>query len=136
MTRGIDFSGLSPAERGVFVAGATLFVDGFLPWWYRIRTPGGTYLHSAGLSGWGLVAVLAGFSVAVFALSHSVRRKTRGKGEAGFYLVTGGIALGSLAVQGRSPAGEWIGYWLAVAASVAILVAGVRRVSERRSGWV
>lgn len=135
VARGVDVSGLSPAERAIAAAGAVLFLNGFIPWSYRVRTPVRTYLHNAGLTGWGLVAVLAGFAVAAFAVAHTLRR-TRMKLDFAVYLALGASALASLAVQGRTPAGEWIGYWVAVGSAIAIIAGGLRRMAERRSGWV
>lgn len=136
MTRGVDLSRLSPAERRVAAAGAVLFLNGFVPWWYRIRTPGRTYLHNAGLGGWGLIAVLAGFAVVVFAAAHAGGRAHRRKGDWVVYLASGAVALGALGVQASRPASEWIGYWIGVAAALAIMTAAVQRLAERRSGWV
>ncbi len=113
-----------------------LFLDGFAPWWYRVRTPGRTYLHNAGLTGWGLIAVLAGFVVLTFAVVHAVRRGTRRRFDYLVYIALGTLALAALAVQGREPSEEWIGYWVAIAAGLAVIVAGMRRMAERRSGWV
>jgi hypothetical protein len=136
VARGIDLSALSPAERAIAGSGLALFVDGFLPWWYRIRTPSRTYLHNAGLTGWGLIAVVIGFLVVVMAVAHTVHRGTRGRHDYAFYITLGTLALAALAIQGSQPEEEWIGYWVAVVTGLAVVVAGMRRKAERRAGWI
>lgn len=136
MTRGVDLSGLSPAERTIAAAGALLFLDGFIPWWYRIKTPARTYLHNAGLTGWGLLAVLAGFVAAGIVVTRTVGRTPRFRADFALYTGLGLLALGALVVQARLSATEWIGYWVALVASVTIVTGGLRRRTERRSGWV
>ena len=127
-------SGLSPAERAIAGSGAALFLNGFIPWWYRIHTPRRTYLHNAGLSGWSLVAVLAGF---VAALMVALRRRPgRARRDDALYGALGIAAVGALVVQSSRTSTEWVGFWVALAVSVLLLVAAVRRRNERRGGWV
>ncbi|MCA1834722.1 MAG: hypothetical protein ABR548_06895 [Actinomycetota bacterium] len=135
MSPRMDLSAISPAERAVFGFGSLLFVNGFVPWWYRIQTVSHTYRHNAGLGGWSLLAVLAGFVAAVAVMMR--RRPARGPWPDWlFYIALGVIAFIALAIQSRETQSEWIGYWLALTTSVLMVLAGVRRNAERRGGWV
>lgn len=135
MARRIDLSSLSPAERAVSLSGGVLFVNGFIPWWYRIPTPGRTYFHNAGLTGLGLLAVLSGFIAALAVLLR--RRPMHGlRVDWLLYMVLGSTALVALGVQARRLPEGWIGYWIALAMAIVMIFAGLRRARERRRGWV
>lgn len=136
MKRGIDVSGLSPAEKVIVAAGGLLFVDGFLPWWYRIRTPERTYLHNAGLTGWGLVAVLLGFVTVVTVVVHSTRRASAATRDYLSYMAFGLAALLALGMEARSSRVEWVGFWVAGAAAILVVAGGIRRRRERHAGWL
>jgi hypothetical protein len=134
VSRRIDFSGFSPAERAVALCGGILFVNGFIPWWYRIRTPFRTYLHNAGLSGWGLLTVLAGFAAAAAVTFR--RRQARSWPDHFLYAGLGIAALAALGAERRSNGHVWIGFYAALAVSLLLIVAALRRSAERRGGWV
>ena len=131
----MDLSGVSPAERAVFTFGTILFVNGFVPWWFRIRTAAHTYLHNAGLSGWSLLAVLAGFAAATTVMIR--RRPARGPWPDWFlYIGLGFVAFIGLTIQSNQTRAEYLGYWVELATTVLLILAGVRRNAERRGGWV
>jgi hypothetical protein len=136
VSRGLDLSGLSPAERVVAAGGALLFVDGFVPWWYRVRTPNHTYLHNAGLTGWGLAAVLMGFAATAAVLVHSTNRARTRRRDHALYVALGAVAVVALAIQGHNSHVLWIGFWVAGAAGMLIVAGGLRRRRERRGGWI
>jgi len=130
----VDPSALSPAERLVAATGMAMFVNGFIPWWYRIPTKRHTFLHSAGLTGLGLIAILAGFIASVMVLTRATRHAS--PRDYIYYGILGLMAVASLALQAKRTHAQWIGFWLAFAIAILLSVAGWRRYVERRSGWV
>lgn len=136
MARGVDLSQLTRAERGALVSGGLLFLNAFAPWWFRVDTPGRTYFHNGGLTGWSLVASLAGLVAAVVVLARSARDpRIESPLEAPVCMAGGILALGALAVQVIQREGSWIGLYVAFFLSAALVAAGFARAQERRAGW-
>lgn len=135
MDRGIDLSTLTARERGVFTLGLLVFVNTLIPWWYRIRTPGGTYFHNGGLRGWGIVAAFAGFAAALVVVARHVRTPAAFDDRIA-YPALGAVAVGAMAVQGLRAQAIWIGYWFGIALAACLALAGLARLRERRRGWI
>lgn len=132
----MDFSALSPAERWIAWSAGLLFLDGFVPWWYRIRTPGGTYVHNAGLTGFSVAAVLLGFAALGAVLIRAARFPERGPAEGVAYAGAGVGAAALLLTEAALTEGEWIGLWVALGLATLLAIGGVRRRAERRAGWI
>jgi hypothetical protein len=135
MAERLDLSALSPAERLVATGGALLFLDGFAPWWYRVRTVQGTYLHNAGLTGWGLAAVMLGFVATLVVVMRKPRVK-RNAFDWAWYMALGVAAMIALGAQARTSDVEWFGFWFAALAALLLVAGAMRRRRERRGGWL
>lgn len=136
MARGFDLSQLTRAERAALAAGGLLFLNAFVPWWFRIETPGRAYLHDGGLTGLSLVASLAGLAAAVVVLARGARDpRLESPLEAPVCMGAGTLALGALAVQVIRREGSWVGLYVALFLAVSLIAAGVARAHERRAGW-
>lgn len=131
----MDLSTITRAERLVLIAGVLLFVNALLPYWYRIQTPGQTFVHNGGLYGYGLAAALAGFASAVIVIVRHFRTPAMFRDNA-IHVMTGLIAVGALAVQTTRSDPLWIGYWVEAALAAGLVAAGLLRVRERNRGWV
>lgn len=131
----IDLSTITRAERWVFGLGLALFCDALLPWWYRIRTPGATYLHNGGLFGWGLIASAAGFGAAGLVLVRHLRHPAQLDDRAS-YLALGLVAVAALVVQVIRGAALWIGLWVALVLAAGLTLAGAARIFEKKRGWL
>lgn len=136
VARGLDLSSLTRAERRVLASGGLLFLNGIVPWWYRTSTPSGSSSYNAGLTGWGTAAVLAGALAAVAVLARaSVWPGPAPRWDGTLYTTLGAFALLALLVQLSRGRANWIGIYVALILAIALTRAGLRRRSERRSGW-
>lgn len=136
MKPGIDLSTATRAERVVLVLGFALFVNALLPWWYRVDTGRETFLHNGGLYGWGIVAALAGFASVTIVVARHVQTPA-GFGDRSMHMVLGVMATVGLGIHGFGATSSlWIGYWLELALSASLAVAGILRIRERGRGWV
>jgi hypothetical protein len=136
VARPFDLSQLTRAERGALAAGGLLFVNAFVPWWFRVDTPARTYFHNGGLTGWSLVASLAGLAAAAVILARGARDpRIESPLEAPVCMAAGTVALGALAVQVIVGEGSWVGLYVAFFFAVALVAAGFARAQERRAGW-
>lgn len=135
MSRGVDLSTITRAERLVFSTGLALFVDAVVPWWYRIRTPDGTFLHNGGLRGWGVLAAAAGFAAALVVLARRTQTPASFDDRA-IYFVLGLLGLAAAIVQGLRASSLWIGYWVGLALAGALLASAALRLREKRRGWI
>lgn len=131
----MDFSALTRAERLVLASGLALFANGFVPWWYRLEASERAYLHDVGLSGWSLVAVLAGFAAAG-SVVWRVSRGPAAEGNGRALLALGLVAVAALAVQTTRGKILWVGFWVGLALALSLAYAGWRRLREQRAGWV
>lgn len=135
--RRVDFSALTGAERIVLVAGVAGFVNGFPPWWYRIETVGRTLSYNAGLTGWGLIAVVACAVAAAGPLARASfwpRPAPRWDGTA--YLVLALAALDAIAAQSGVHFGEtWLGVYVELGCVAALGAGALLRRRERKRGW-
>lgn len=52
------------------------------------------------------------------------------------HVMTGLIAAGALTAHATRTDPIWIGFWVEVALSLLLIVAGILRVRERNRGWV
>jgi len=136
VARPIDFSSLTGTERIVLGAGLGLAVNGFIPWWYRVATTDAVVSYNAGLSGWGIVAVPAGFvAMVVVGVRAAIWPEPAPKQDGAVYALLGVIALVALIVELTSTEAEWVGAYVAVFLAAVLTFAGVRRRLERRVGW-
>lgn len=135
MGRGVDLSTITRAERLVLATGLLLFLNALIPYWYRIQTPRQTFVHNGGLYGYGLAAALAGFASAAIVVVRHFRTPAMFRDHA-IHVMLGLIAAGALTAHGASGEAVWIGFWVEIALSVALIVAGALRVRERNRGWV
>ncbi|GAC1411591.1 MAG: hypothetical protein NVSMB57_06560 [Actinomycetota bacterium] len=134
--RGIDLSTMTRAERWCALLGFALFINALIPYWYRVHTPGKTFLHNGGLFGWGVLCALAGFAAAILALTRHVRTPAAFNDHS-IYATLGIVATIALAVHGaRATPTVWIGFWLELVLAAGLGVAGILRVRERARGWV
>ena len=138
MSRGIDFSALTRAERIVLVAGTVGFVNGLIPWWYRVSTAARTSGYNAGLTGWGVIAVASCLAASLATLGRATlwpRPAPQWDGVA--YLVLGMFSVDAIAAQTNTQAGhQWIGIYIGFAAGLALALGGLLRRRERTRGWV
>lgn len=135
MSRGVDLSTITKAERVVLSVGILTFVNALIPYWYRIQTPRETFVHNGGLYGYGLAAALAGFTSAVIVIVRHFRTPAMFRDNA-IHVMTGLIAVGALAAQATRTDPLWIGYWVETVLAAGLVAAGLLRVRERNRGWV
>lgn len=136
VARPIDFSSLTPAERTVFTGGALLFVDGFVPWWYRTAGPSGVVTYNAGLTDWSVVAVAAGAIAVVAILARAAIWPEPAPGKDGaLYTLLGVTGFTTLVGQSLTGTGVWWGVYSGIGLSAILTLGGLRRRRERRAGW-
>ena len=137
VSRPVDFSALTRAERIVLVAGLAGFANGFVPWWYRVATLERTVSYNAGLTGWSLIAVAAFALAAGATLARATfwpRPAPRWDGTA--YGVLALFAIDAIAVQSNVQLGStWIGVYAELAFALALGTGGWLRRRERKRGW-
>lgn len=136
MARGVDLSGLTRAERWTLATGGLLFANAFAPWWFRVETPGRTYFHNGGLTGWSLVAVAVAALAALVVLVRASRDpRVESRFEAPVTTACGGVAMAALLAEIARGEGAWIGLYVGLALASALAGSGVARALERRAGW-
>jgi len=136
MARGLDFTALSPAERRVFGAGLIGFANGFIPWWYRVRSPTGTSTLSAGHTLWSVMAVAAVALCVLLILARAAIWPEPAPGRDGLvYAILGLIPVGILAPHAVTGTGIWVGLYVQIAVSASLALGGFRRRGERKAGW-
>lgn len=136
MARGVDLSALSRGERLVLAASGLLLLNAFIPWWFRVPTPGRTYWHNAGLTGWSALAVLVAFVTACAVLMRAARFPARGPADGLAYSGAGLVVVGALTADAARVGAAWIGLYLSLALGAGIVWAGMVRRAERRAGWI
>jgi hypothetical protein len=136
VARGIDLSSLTRAERQILAAAVLQYVNGFVPWWYQAVTAHGTTRYNAGLTGWGVIAVVAAGLAAIAVLARaSIWPEPAPRMDGIVYACLGAVPMIGLAVDAASRDGDWIGSWVAIALAAALVAAGLQRRQERRTGW-
>ncbi|HEX9711100.1 MAG TPA: hypothetical protein VGB52_00915 [Actinomycetota bacterium] len=136
MARRIDFSSLTRTERIALGAGLGLFVNGFVPWWYRVRTIEGIVHYNGGLTDLGIVAVFAGAAAAILVGARaSIWPDPAPQRDGTVYALLGAIALANLIAQMLRTQAEWMGLYASIALAALLLAAGIKRRAERRAGW-
>lgn len=138
MARGIDLSALTRAERVVLVAGIAGFLNGFVPWWYRVETSSKTFSYNAGLTGWSSIAVALCLLAALAAIARATAwPRSAPRWDAAAYMLLGAIAFDSIAAQANAQAGhQWIGLYVALLCALGLVAGGFLRKRERRKGWL
>lgn len=136
MSRPIDFSALTRAERAVLLSATLGFLNGLMPWWYRTSGPSGTFLYPASLRPLSLLAVTCAALAAMIALVRAWIWPEPAPDRDGLvYTALGALATGSLLIQIAWGTAPWIGLGLGLLLSVGLTTAGYRRRRERTAGW-
>jgi len=132
----LSISALTGAERLVLAGAALGVVNGFVPWWYRARIATGTVTYAAGLTTWSTLAVGASFVAAAAVLARaSIWPDPAPRSDGGLYVSLGVAAMGLLVAGAVTGSGAWLGLYAGIALAAAVAWGGVRRWTERRSGW-
>lgn len=136
MARSIDLSSLTSPERTILISAIVLVVDAIIPWWYRIATPTGAYHYNAGLTGYGVLAFVAGLVAALIVIARaSIWPEPAPTSDSIVYAVLGFIVTASILIQLAQERTGWIGAWIGLAAGLGIIVGAIRRRTRRRAGW-
>lgn len=133
---GIDFSALSRGERYVMLSGGLLFLSGFLPWWFRVRTPATTFWHGASLTGLSLSAVLLGAVAAIAVLVRAWRFPQRGPADGLAYAGMGALSATLLVVEIVRDTPTSTGVYVGLTFALTLVAAGIKRRAERKAGWI
>lgn len=136
VSRPIDFSALTRAERGVLTSGTLGLLNGLMPWWYRTHSPAGTFLYPASLRGLSLLAVICCTLAALIALVRAWIWPEPAPARDGLvYAALGAISTAALVAQIVTGTAPWVGLGLGLLIAIGLTTAGVRRRRERTAGW-
>ena len=137
------FMALSIGEKIIIIAGAVLFIDGFLPWYSVDLGPFGDYTRSGWQSPggiWSLLAILIGLAmsgvVAVRALTEGViPENVSGVSWPKIFLGGGVAALLLVVIKFLNESSELgFGFYLGFIAAAALAVAGFLMFREESAG--
>lgn len=136
VSRPIDFSALTRAERAVLLAGTLGFLNGLLPWWFRTSSPAGVFLYAASLRPLSLLAVSCSGLAAMIALVRAWIWPEPAPDRDGLaYSALGALGTGALLVELVWGGAAWVGIGLGLLLSGGLTYAGFRRRRERTAGW-
>lgn len=136
VSRPIDFSALTRAERAVLLSGGLGFLNGLLPWWYRTSTPAGTFLYPASLRPLSLLAVACCALAALIALGRAWIWPEPAPHKDGLvYFALGLLGTGALLIEIATGTAAWVGVGLGFLLAGGLTTAGFRRRRERAAGW-
>jgi hypothetical protein len=136
VSRPLDFSALTRAERGVLLSGSLGLLNGLMPWWYRTNTAAGTFLYPASLRPLSLLAVTCCALAAVIALVRAWIWPEPAPSKDGLvYAALGALATGALLIELVTGTAPWVGIGLGLLLAAGLATAGVRRRQERTAGW-
>jgi hypothetical protein len=120
----------------VFVGAGLLFANGFVPWWFRSATSAGVVTYNAGLTGPTLIAVLSGAAAALAILGRAmIWPEPAPRKDSIVYVLLGVAAVAALVVGIMTMQGIWLGPYAGIVLAGIMILGGVRRARERRSGW-
>lgn len=136
MSRPLDLSSLTRAERAVLTFSVLAFVNGSIPWWYRTQGPGGTFLYGAALRPLSLIAVLCAIAALLIALSRAwIWPQPAPERDGLIYTLLGAFSAVAIIAQLIAGTAPWVGIGIGLLLSVGLTTAGVRRRRERAGGW-
>lgn len=136
MSRPLDLSSLTHAERAVLSLSAIAFLNGTLPWWYRTRGPNGTFLYGASLRPLSLIAVVCAVVAALVSLTRAWIWPQPAPARDGLiYTLLGATGTVALIAQVLTGTAAWVGIGIGLLLSAGLTTAGLRRRRERASGW-
>jgi hypothetical protein len=114
----------------------TGFVNGFIPWWYRIRSPAGNSTLNAGHTLWSVLAVAAAATCVLLVLARAAVWPEPAPARDGLaYTLLGLIPIGILVTHAATGEGIWAGVWAQLVVCTSLALGGLRRRGERRVGW-
>jgi hypothetical protein len=110
-------------------------VNALVPWWFRAETVHGARTFTAGLSKAGTIAWICFALAGLLVLARNwIWPDPAPAHDGALYALLGAGALAALAFQSTLVDAEWIGYWVGVLLAFVVLVAGLIRRRERRTG--
>jgi hypothetical protein len=128
---------LTKAERVVAVAAWVGVINAFVPWWFRTVTPNGPQTFNASITMAGTATWICFAGAAVLVLTRNwVWPDPAPRRDGAVYAILGACALVSLSITSFTLKSAWIGYYVAIALGAALLIGGLMRQRERRSGWM
>ncbi|MFN2613972.1 MAG: hypothetical protein ABR552_04035 [Actinomycetota bacterium] len=138
MSKKVELSALTRAERAVIFTGIASFINAMVPWWFRVYVARkhNWFTFNAGLNGWGTAVAAAGALGALLVLARAwIWPHPAPRLDGLLYTILGVVSLIATLVLVGDRGATWLGLYVGVVLASAMTVAGLMRRTERSHGW-